>query len=231
MQQGDRRYHGLVADLIPNIRLMQASGHFLFRYITGPVLFRKIYSSMNLILILLQFFTILINLALNTSNVNELTANTITALFFVHSITKFIYFAVSSESFYRTFSVWNQSNSHPLFAESDARYHSISLRKMRRLLTLVMITTLFSVVGKLVLVLTNLFKHVKIHLPCSLDDHHVLRRKYQRNIRQGDKWNAHRGNTAIDDQILVSVEFHERHRVLYCPGVPILLSAFLIVSE
>ncbi|XP_049532607.1 odorant receptor coreceptor [Anopheles darlingi] len=147
MQVQPTKYVGLVADLMPNIRLMQASGHFLFRYVTGPILIRKLYSWWTLIMVLLQFFAILGNLATNADDVNELTANTITTLFFTHSVTKFIYFAVNSENFYRTLGVWNQTNSHPLFAESDARYHSIALAKMRKLLVLVMGTTVLSVVA------------------------------------------------------------------------------------
>ncbi|XP_050090058.1 odorant receptor coreceptor [Anopheles aquasalis] len=147
MQVQPTKYVGLVADLMPNIRLMQASGHFLFRYVTGPILIRKLYSWWTLIMVLMQFFAILGNLATNADDVNELTANTITTLFFTHSVTKFIYFAVNSENFYRTLGVWNQTNTHPLFAESDARYHSIALAKMRKLLVLVMATTVLSVVA------------------------------------------------------------------------------------
>uniref|UniRef100_A0A182SRQ1 Uncharacterized protein n=1 Tax=Anopheles maculatus TaxID=74869 RepID=A0A182SRQ1_9DIPT len=147
MQVQPTKYVGLVADLMPNIRLMQASGHFLFRYVTGPILIRKMYSWWTLVMVLMQFFAILGNLASNADDVNELTANTITTLFFTHSVTKFIYFAVNSENFYRTLGIWNQTNSHPLFAESDARYHSIALAKMRKLLVLVMVTTILSVVA------------------------------------------------------------------------------------
>ena len=82
-------------------------------------------------------------------NVNLFTANTITVLFFTHSVIKFIYIALNSGKVYRTMGIWNQSNSHPLFAESDARYHSIALAKMRRLLVMTMSTTLLAVVGKL----------------------------------------------------------------------------------
>lgn len=142
------KYHGLVLDLMPNIRLMQGFGHFLFRYVSGPVLIRKLYSWWNLIMILLQYFAIMGNLVMNTGDVNELTANTITTLFFTHSVTKFIYVAVNSEHFYRTLGIWNQPNSHSLFAESDARYHSIALAKMRKLLVMVMVTTVLSVVGR-----------------------------------------------------------------------------------
>lgn len=147
MQVQQPKYVGLVADLLPNIRLMQAAGHFLFKYITGPIFIRKVYSSATLAMILFQFFMIVMNLIKNTDEVGELTANTITVLFFTHSVTKFIYVAANSEKFYRTLGIWNQSNSHPLFAESDARYHSIALAKMRKLLFLVMLTTMFAVVG------------------------------------------------------------------------------------
>lgn len=101
MQVQPVRYQGLIADLMPNIRLMQASGHFLFRYTSGPVLIRKLYSAVHLILIFCQFFAILVNMAFNADEVNELTANTITVLFFTHSITKFIYFALNSSNFYK----------------------------------------------------------------------------------------------------------------------------------
>ncbi|XP_058062808.1 odorant receptor coreceptor [Anopheles bellator] len=147
MQVQPTKYVGLVADLMPNIKLMQASGHFLFRYVTGPILIRKLYSWWTLIMVLMQFFAILGNLATTADDVNELTANTITALFFTHSVTKFIYFAVNAENFYRTLGIWNQTNTHPLFAESDARYHSIALAKMRKLLVLVMGTTVLAVVA------------------------------------------------------------------------------------
>ncbi|XP_039440379.1 odorant receptor coreceptor [Culex pipiens pallens] len=141
------KYQGLVADLMPNIRLMQGVGHFLFRYVTGPIFIRKLYSWWNLTMILLQFFSIAANLVMNTGDVNELTANTITTLFFVHSVTKFVFFAVNAEGFYRTLGIWNNPNAHPLFAESDARYHSIALAKMRKLLVMVMTTTVLSVVA------------------------------------------------------------------------------------
>lgn len=101
MQMQEKKYVGLVADLMPNIRLMQTFGHFLFNYTSGPLFFRKVYSTFHLFLIILQFLLILVNVALNTGEVNELSANTITALFFTHCVTKFIYFAVNSKNFYR----------------------------------------------------------------------------------------------------------------------------------
>lgn len=75
MQVQQPKYLGLVADLLPNIRLMQGFGHFLFRYITGPILIRKIYSSVHLVLLLFQFVCIIMNLAQNTDEVSELTCN------------------------------------------------------------------------------------------------------------------------------------------------------------
>nr|AEA30004.2 odorant receptor co-receptor [Chrysomya megacephala] len=141
------KYVGLVADLMPNIKLMKYSGLFMHAFTGGSALLKKVYSSIHLVLILMQFIFILVNMALNADEVNELSGNTITALFFTHCVTKFIYLAVNQKNFYRTLNIWNQVNSHPLFAESDARYHSIALAKMRKLFFLVMLTTVASAVA------------------------------------------------------------------------------------
>lgn len=55
-------------------------------------------------------------------------------------VSKFISFSQK-----RTLNVWNQWNTHPLFAESDAKYRAITLSKMRKLLMLVMLATFLSV--------------------------------------------------------------------------------------
>ncbi|XP_046805450.1 odorant receptor coreceptor isoform X1 [Lucilia cuprina] len=141
------KYVGLVADLMPNIKLMKYSGLFMHAFTGGSPLLKKVYSSIHLVLILAQFMFILVNMALNADEVNELSGNTITALFFTHCVTKFIYLAVNQKNFYRTLNIWNQVNTHPLFAESDARYHSIALAKMRKLFFLVMLTTVASAVA------------------------------------------------------------------------------------
>lgn len=146
MQQ--KQHVGLVADLMPNIRLMRLVGHYMHRFNSGSTFLSKIYSTVHLLLFFMQFICIIVNLALNTSDVNELTANTITALHFTHTITKFCYLALNGKAFYRTFNIWNQSNSHPLFAESDARYHSIALAKMRKNLYFITSMTVLTVVGK-----------------------------------------------------------------------------------
>ncbi|NP_001310774.1 Odorant receptor co-receptor [Cephus cinctus] len=143
------KQQGLVADLMPNIRHMQFSGHFMFNYYndTGgsTKLFHTIYCSIHLFLILLQFGLCCVNLTLERADVDDLTANTITVLFFAHSIIKLAYFAVRSKLFYRTLGIWNNPNSHPLFAESNARYHAIALTKMRRLLAAVGAATILTV--------------------------------------------------------------------------------------
>lgn len=147
---GEPKYTGLVADLLPNIRCMQIAGHFLFNYCSSgssTLFIRKIYSAVNLILVFVQFASMIINMAMNTSEVNELTANTITVLFFLHCLTKFIYFALKSKTFYRTLNIWSTSNSHPLFAESNSRYHRIALGKMRKLLMLGGAATIFASVS------------------------------------------------------------------------------------
>ncbi|KAH8292238.1 hypothetical protein KR054_007549 [Drosophila jambulina] len=138
------KYTGLVADLMPNIRAMKYSGLFMHNFTGGSAFVKKVYSSVHLVLLLMQFVFILVNMALNAEEVNELSGNTITTLFFTHCITKFIYLAVNQKNFYRTLNIWNQVNTHPLFAESDARYHSIALAKMRKLFFLVMLTTILS---------------------------------------------------------------------------------------
>ncbi|XP_066591214.1 odorant receptor coreceptor [Prorops nasuta] len=143
------KQQGLVADLMPNIRLMQISGHFLFNYYNdgGTKFMHRIYCCVHLFLIVLQYGLMGVNLILESGDVDDLTANTITMLFFTHTIVKVIYFAVRSKLFYRTLGIWNNPNSHPLFAESNARYHSIALTKMRRLLFLVGAATVFSVLA------------------------------------------------------------------------------------
>uniref|UniRef100_A0A310S3L4 Odorant receptor n=1 Tax=Chrysomela lapponica TaxID=153811 RepID=A0A310S3L4_CHRLA len=142
---------GLVADLMPNIRLIQASGHFMFNYYadnSGALhTLRLGYSCMHLIFCLLQYGATFGNLVMERDDVNYLAANTITVLFFTHCITKFVYFALRSKLFYRTLGIWNQSNSHPLFVESNNRYHALSLKKMRTLLICVMSTTIFSAIA------------------------------------------------------------------------------------
>lgn len=150
MQVQQKQFTGLVADLMPNIRLMRFVGHFLNKYSNGPAFLNKLYSVANLILMLLQFVCIIVNLSMNTSEVNELTANTVTTLHFAHTITKFCYLAINNKNFYRTFNIWNQSNSHPLFAESDARYHSIALAKMRKNLYTITGLTLATVFCKFI---------------------------------------------------------------------------------
>lgn len=143
--QQQQKYQGLVADLLPNIRWMQGCGHFLFKYTSGPVLIRKIYAFTHLILCLLQFAFIIVNMVTNMDEANELTANTVTTLFFTHSLVKLIFFATTSGNFYMTLNIWNQANAHPLFAESDARYRALTLAKMRKLLMFVLSFTMFAV--------------------------------------------------------------------------------------
>ncbi|XP_046737795.1 odorant receptor coreceptor isoform X1 [Diprion similis] len=152
MQMMKYKQQGLVADLMPNIRIMQFTGHFFFQYYNDAggsniKLFHKIYCFAHLGLILLQFSLCGLNLFFERDDVDDMTANTITLLFFAHSLTKLIYAAVRSKMFYRTLGVWNNPNSHPLFAESNARYHAIALSKNRRLLTCVIAATLISVLA------------------------------------------------------------------------------------
>lgn len=52
---------------------MQTNGHFIFRYVTGPIFIRKLYASAHLILFLIQFFFIITNLIQNLNETSELT--------------------------------------------------------------------------------------------------------------------------------------------------------------
>lgn len=105
LQMMKHKYLGLVADLMPNIRLMQASGHFMFAYHednnSGLRALRIGYSCIHLVLILIQFGCIAGNLLEERDDVNYMAANTITVLFFTHCVTKFVYFAIRSKLFYR----------------------------------------------------------------------------------------------------------------------------------
>ncbi|KAI5642649.1 7tm odorant receptor domain-containing protein [Phthorimaea operculella] len=121
---------GLVTDLMPNINVMRMCGHFVFNYLPEDggmsILLRKAFASVNAFFIVVQYICMGINMAKYAEEVNELTANSITVLFFAHTLIKLLFFALNSKNFYRTLAVWNQSNSHPLFTESDARYHQIA---------------------------------------------------------------------------------------------------------
>lgn len=101
MQVQPTKHAGLIADLQPNIRLMRLFGHFMFRFSNGPVLMSKVYSGISLGLMVFQFLTIVINLVMNTDDVNELTANTITTLHFTHCLTKMIFLAANGRNVFK----------------------------------------------------------------------------------------------------------------------------------
>lgn len=145
MQQ-QKQHVGLVADLMPNIRLMRFFGHYMHRYSSGSTALGNLYSTIHLFLFLLQFLCILVNLILNRGEADELTANTITLLHFAHTIAKFCYLGLKGKEFYTTLNIWNQPNSHPLFAESSARYHSIALAGMRKNLYFTLTMTTISII-------------------------------------------------------------------------------------
>lgn len=95
---------------------------------------------------LFQYGTMAINLVKEADDVDQLTANTITVLFFMHPIVKVIYLAARAKIFYKCLGIWNNPNSHPLFAESNQRYHALAVTKMRQLLFGVCGAIIFSVV-------------------------------------------------------------------------------------
>ncbi|KAJ8676435.1 hypothetical protein QAD02_012222, partial [Eretmocerus hayati] len=139
------KYQGLVLDLLPNIRVMQSVGHWLFNYYSDAIKFpHRIYCPITLFLIIVQFIFMVMNLIKEIDDNDDLTANTITLLFFLHPIIKTSYIAMRNKMFYKTFAIWNNPNTHPLFAESNARYHSLAITKCRRILFLVSSVVIFA---------------------------------------------------------------------------------------
>uniref|UniRef100_A0A0U5AEG0 Odorant receptor n=1 Tax=Reticulitermes speratus TaxID=60591 RepID=A0A0U5AEG0_9NEOP len=142
------RLHGLVADLWPLIRIMQMTGFFLLDYHEdmsfGWTSIRTGYASTVSCFMVIQYLLLFINLMKQAEDVNDLTANTITVLFFLHSLIKFFYFAIRRAKFYRTLATWNNANSHPLFSENQSRHHATAVGSMRRLVMNVGIGTIVS---------------------------------------------------------------------------------------
>ncbi|NP_001303637.1 odorant receptor coreceptor [Cimex lectularius] len=130
---------------------MQLTGHWLLEYHeeNGGImrLLRLAYCWITTLLILVQFGFLVCFLILETYDADQMAAATITTLFFLHSVTKYLYFALRSKYFYRTLSAWNQVNSHPLFAESNARHRATALSRMRKLLMIIGVGTIFSVLA------------------------------------------------------------------------------------
>ncbi|XP_025205994.1 odorant receptor coreceptor isoform X2 [Melanaphis sacchari] len=142
---------GLIKDLWPNIRLIQMSGLFISEYYDDysglAVLFRKIYSWITTIIIYSQFLFIVIFMVTKSNDSDQLAAGVVTTLFFTHSMIKFMYFSTGTKSFYRTLSFWNNTSPHPLFTESHSRFHAKSLSRMRQLLIIVSIVTVFTTIS------------------------------------------------------------------------------------
>lgn len=145
------RKQGLVADLWPNIRLMQLSGLFITQYYednsTLMRLIRKIYSWITAILVFTQYILLVIWALTESYDADQRAAYSVTILFFTHPLIKFIYFSTKTNRFYRTLSAWNNANSHPLFAESNARHRASTLARMRKLLMYVGSITIFATVA------------------------------------------------------------------------------------
>ncbi|KAL1114879.1 hypothetical protein AAG570_007703 [Ranatra chinensis] len=142
-----QKMHGLVGDVWPNLQMMKYSGHWILEYDQGNRPLRLAYCWITSLLMVVQVVFLFCFLLLETYDADQMAAATITLLFFLHGITKFVYFAARNRYFYRTIGAWNQVNSHPLFAESNARHRATALKRIRRLLTLIGVITVFSVVS------------------------------------------------------------------------------------
>lgn len=169
------KQQGLALDMAPNIQIMKYVGHFLFAYYKDPsskflmkvyatVRFKTQYISQfqqlliinnknkknfqfNLVFILAMYAMMGMNLVYEHHDTEDLTANTITMLFFAHSIIKLTYFGSRTKKMYKAFGVWNNPNSHPIFAESNARFYAIAVAKMRRMLVIILCISIATIVG------------------------------------------------------------------------------------
>lgn len=65
------------------------------------MLLKKLYAGIVTVLVVVNYLCMGLNMAMYADDVNELTANTITVLFFAHTLIKLLYFAVTSKNFYR----------------------------------------------------------------------------------------------------------------------------------
>ncbi|KAK3927047.1 Odorant receptor coreceptor [Frankliniella fusca] len=143
------QYRGLVADLMPNIRAMQISGLYLMEYHAENSavqrLMRRAYSIFQVTIMTLGYLTLVAYLLTQSYNVEDWAAHTVTTLFFLHSLCRTFWLMGNTKRFYRMLDCWNTTNSHPMFAENDARHHQQTLQRQRRLLIQVIILTVVSV--------------------------------------------------------------------------------------
>lgn len=145
------RKQGLVADLWPNIRLIQLSGLFFSAYYddnsTLMRLVRKTYSWLVTLLLFAQYAFMVMYALTESYDADQRAAYSVTILFFTHSLIKFVYFASNNEQMCRTLAMWNNPGSHPLFAESNARHRASAISRMRKLLAFAAGATIFATVS------------------------------------------------------------------------------------
>lgn len=150
---------GLVADLWPNIRIIQFSGLFISSYYsdnsTMMKLLRKIYSWLVTVILFGQFLALVGWAVARSYDADQRAKHSVTVLFFTHTLIKYMYFAMNSDKFHRTLAMWNTPNTHLLFAESNARHRAIILSRFRKVLTFVLGVTVFTVTAWTMLTLVE----------------------------------------------------------------------------
>ncbi|XP_065334516.1 odorant receptor coreceptor [Cloeon dipterum] len=127
------------------MRLLRISGHFLPDYEKGGVLGKSIYSVMHIGLGITHFIFLVIKLLMQFGDTVALISNTLTMLFFLHGITKVLYFGLKRKQFYTTLHTWEKSHTHPLFAASDAKHRAAFAAETRRLLQPILAATSLTV--------------------------------------------------------------------------------------
>lgn len=111
-----KKKRGLVGDLWPVLRLMKATGMWMFEYCDdyggGMRFLRYSYAIAITLLLLSQYAFMVKYLILKSYYADNMAITTISLMFVSQGITKYAYFAFRSKQFYRTLAFWNKvSNS------------------------------------------------------------------------------------------------------------------------
>lgn len=68
-------------------------------------------------------------------------------LFFALAISKVIYVQIKAKEFYQVFAAWNVIKHHPLFIDSEPKFRAQGVSRMRKLLVIILMISIFSVVA------------------------------------------------------------------------------------
>lgn len=107
-----KKKHGLVGDLWPILRLMKATGMWIFEYYEdyggGMKFLRYFYATAITLLLLSQYAFMAKYVILKSYYAKNMAISTISLMFFTQGITKYAYFAFRVKRFYRALAFWNK---------------------------------------------------------------------------------------------------------------------------